>query len=80
VGLYSIVSQIRRVAPRIKIYHSDPLNDKSIKIFQQLKQIFKPYCIMYKELEGKKQQLPSTMFLQKQEKYQKSIQILCWGG
>jgi hypothetical protein len=30
------VSQIRGVAPRIKIHHSGPLIDKSIKMFRQL--------------------------------------------
>jgi hypothetical protein len=42
MALFIMVSQICRVAPRINIEHSDPSNDRNIKMFQNFKQIFEP--------------------------------------
>jgi hypothetical protein len=49
------VSQIRGVAPRLKIHYSDPSLDRSTRNVRQLEHNFKPYRIMFKELKGKKQ-------------------------
>jgi hypothetical protein len=43
--------QIRRVAPRIKIHHMDHEVDRSINIVRP-KQVFEPYCMMFKVLKG----------------------------
>jgi hypothetical protein len=58
VGSYFTVSQICRVTPTIKLHHMDPSMDRSIKIVQQLKQVFQPYHVMFKELKETKKQLP----------------------
>jgi hypothetical protein len=53
--------------------------DRSIKIIQQLKQVFKPYCMMFKELKGGgggKKQLPSQ-YLCKENKNITKILKLC---
>jgi hypothetical protein len=34
----------------------------SIKTARELEKVFEPYCIMFKELKGKKKQLPSQCF------------------
>ena len=46
------VSQIRFVARRIKIHHSDTSVDRSIWIVRQLEQIFQQYRTTFKELRG----------------------------
>jgi hypothetical protein len=53
-SVHCAVSQIRRVSPKIKIHHSDLSMHKSIKTVRQVEQIFEPYCVMFKELKGKK--------------------------
>jgi hypothetical protein len=68
---YFAVSQIRAVAPRITIHHSDPSMDSSIKIVLHLEQVFETYRVMFKELKGdikKKKQRPIPVFLQRKEK------------
>jgi hypothetical protein len=47
VGSYLVVSQIPGIVQRIKIHHSDPSMDRSIKIVEQLEQIFEPYVQGY---------------------------------
>jgi hypothetical protein len=54
VGLYFTFSQIYGFTPRIKISHSDLSMDRSIRIVRQLKQVFEPYCTLFKEVQGKK--------------------------
>jgi len=58
-------SQIFEVAPQIKVPNLDPAIDRSNRIVQPLRQVFEPYCIVFKELKEKKKQLPITMFLQR---------------
>jgi hypothetical protein len=57
--------------PRNQIHYSDPSMDRSIKIFWQLKQVFNQYCMMFKELKGKKKHLLITMMCAKSRKTQK---------
>jgi hypothetical protein len=45
----------------------------SVKIAQHLEHVFKPYCMMFKELKVKKQVAPTQCFC----KYQN---IVFWGG
>jgi hypothetical protein len=52
-GSYFLVSQIQRVTPRTEVYHSDPSTDRSMKIVQQLEQVFDWYHKMFIELKGK---------------------------
>jgi hypothetical protein len=59
-GWYFAVSQIRGVAPRIKIHHSD----RSTRIVRQLEQVFEQYRMMFKDLKEKKEAAPISMFLQ----------------
>jgi hypothetical protein len=47
------VSPILGDVPRIRSYHSAPLTDRSIKIFQQFEQRFEPYRMIFKELKKK---------------------------
>jgi hypothetical protein len=47
-----MVLQICNNAPITKIYHLNPSIDRSIKIVQQLEQVFRPYCIMFVEMNG----------------------------
>lgn len=58
-GLYLMVSRICMVTLNIKIHQSDPSVGGSIKIARQLKQVFEPYCMMFKE---KRKQLPLQCF------------------
>ena len=60
-GLYFMVLQIRRVAPRIKMHHLDPSIDTNIKIVRRLEL----YRMMFKEWNWKKKQLPIAMFMRK---------------
>jgi hypothetical protein len=39
----------------------------------QLKQVFEPYCLTFKELKGKQKQLPITMFCKENKKKQKIL-------
>ena len=68
-GSYYAVSQIRGVAPRIKIHLSDPSMGRSIKIVRQLD--LEPHCVMFKGLRGRKGAAPITVFLRREEKHQK---------
>jgi hypothetical protein len=61
-GLNFMFLQILGVAPRIKIHYLDPTVDRSIKIVQQLEQVFEPYRVFFKELQEEKQ-LPIQRFL-----------------
>ena len=54
-GTYLAVSQIREVAPRIKILYSDPSLDRNTRNVRQLEQNFEPYRMMFKELKAIKQ-------------------------
>ena len=58
-----MVSQIHEVNPRIYIHYPDPSIDRSMKIAQQYKQVFKTYYMMFKELKEKKEAANITMFL-----------------
>jgi hypothetical protein len=55
VGLYFMVLQICNNAPITKIYHLNPSIDRNIKIVQQLEQVFRPYCIMFKRDERREE-------------------------
>jgi hypothetical protein len=68
LGSYFEASQIHDVSAKIKIHHSDPSMDRSIKIVRQFEQDFEPYRVMFKELKEKKRVAPITMFLQRKEK------------
>jgi hypothetical protein len=47
------VSQIRGVSSKIKIRHSDPSADRSIKIVRKREEVFHPCRMMFKELKEK---------------------------
>jgi hypothetical protein len=36
--------------------------DRRVRIIAQLKQVFEPYCIMFRQLKGEKKQLQSQCF------------------
>jgi len=47
--------------------------DRSINIFRQLRRVFEPYRMMFKELKGGGwEAATTTMFLQKKDKHQKN--------
>jgi hypothetical protein len=75
-GSYFEVSQIRGVAQRMKVHHSEPSMDRSIKIVPQLEQGLEPYSIMFKGLRAKKEAGSITMFIQRNDKY---VKTLFWG-
>jgi len=54
VGSFFAVSQIYGFPLRVIIYHSHPAMDRNIKMIRQLAQVFEPYCMMFRELRGKK--------------------------
>jgi hypothetical protein len=68
VGSFFAVSQICGVAPRVKLYHSYPAMDRSIKMIRQSEQVFEPSCMTFRELRGEKE---VTMVLQKRKKKRK---------
>jgi hypothetical protein len=63
-GLYLMVLRICMVTLNIKIHQSDPSVGGSIKIARQLKQVFEPYCMMFKE---KRKQLPLQCFCEEKK-------------
>jgi hypothetical protein len=63
------VSQIHGVTPRIKIHNSDPSMYASIRIVRQLKQVFNPYRIMFKEFKEKEKAASIIVFLQRKGKH-----------
>ena len=65
-GSFLAVSQIRGVAPRIKLYHSDPSTDRSTRIVRHIEQNFDLHRMMFGDLKGKKQ-LTSQCFCKKME-------------
>jgi hypothetical protein len=73
-----MVSQICRVAPRIKIHHSDPSMDRMIRNVRQLKQVFEPYRMMFKQLRGKTRSSHHNVSAKKR-KTLKKIKY-CFGG
>ena len=68
VHSFFAVSQICVFASSVKIYHSYPAMDRSIKMVRQLEQVSEPYCMMFRELGGEKE---VTKVLQKREKIKK---------
>ena len=52
VDSFFAVSQICGFASSVKIYHSYPAMDRSIKMVRQLEQVSEPYCMMFRELGG----------------------------
>ena len=85
-GSHFAVSPILGDVPIIRSYHSDPLMDGSINIFQQFEQRFEPHRMIFKELKKKKMMIsrrrrrstrrteavaPITTFLQKLNKQTK---------
>jgi len=61
-----VVSQIRMVAPGIKLRNSDPSMERRIKIFRPFDQVFEPYGVMFRELKGgKKVAVRITVFLRR---------------
>jgi hypothetical protein len=62
-----VVSQICGIAPRIKMHHSDFSLDRNVRIFRQLGQIFEPFCVIFRELKGKKEAAP-VVFLKRKDK------------
>jgi hypothetical protein len=69
---------ICRVTPKIKMHNSNPSKDRSIKIVRHLKQVFKPYHMMVKELGGGA--APITMFLQRKRKPLKILKYCFFVG
>jgi hypothetical protein len=49
---------MRRAVQRIKIHHLGPSMDSSIRIVRQLEEVLVPYRMTFRDLKGKKQQLP----------------------
>ena len=74
---YFAVSEIHRVALAIKIPHSDPSLDRSIKISRPTGKVFEPYRMIYEELKGPKKQLTSERLCK--ERHFKSTTLL-FGG
>jgi antirestriction protein ArdC len=54
VDSFFAASQICGVAPRVKMYHSNSSMRRSIKMIRQLEQIFELFCMIFRELKGKK--------------------------
>jgi hypothetical protein len=61
VGLYFKFSQIYGFTSRIKLSHSDPSMDRSIRNVRQLKQVFEPYHTMFKEVKVKRKEATSHL-------------------
>jgi hypothetical protein len=59
------------VTPTIKIHHLHLSVDRSIRIVQQFKQVFEPHLMIFKELKGKKKQLPSQCFCKEKKNSKK---------
>ena len=72
-------SQIRSVAPTMKVQHSHPSMDWGIKIVRKLEQVCKAYRLMFKELNEKKAVIITT-FLQRKEKTPKNTETSLFGG
>jgi hypothetical protein len=77
--LYFTALQIGKVGPRIKIHHSDPSVERNTKIFQQIKQVFEPYHMVFQGVRGWEEQFPSQCFCKK-KKHKKYYSIVVVGG
>lgn len=61
-------------ATRIKIDHLDPSMDRSIRTVWQLKQVFRPCCMMFKEA------VTIKVFWQRKENTNQTLKhSFCWG-
>jgi hypothetical protein len=78
-GSYFAVSQFCGVAPRIKIYHSDPSTNRSIRIVRHLEQAFGPYPMMFMELKEIKKHFPLHCVC-KEKKNTKTYKHFFFGG
>ena len=67
VGLYFAILQNRRVTPRMRLKQNFLNFPEQSGRFWSLKQVFKPYHMMFMELKEKKTQLPITVFLKPNE-------------
>jgi len=73
-------SQIRGVPPKIKIYILVPLTDRTIKIVRQIKPVFEPHSMMFKELKVKKNGSPAQCFCKENTNAKNIITLLFgWG-
>jgi hypothetical protein len=77
-GSYFVLFQIHRVTRKIKMFHSDPSMDRSIKNVQQLEQVFEPHCKMFMELKEKISNSHDNVSAKKR-KTLKILKVVFWG-
>ena len=66
-------SKVRWVFPKVSLHNSDFSVNMGMENVWQVEQIFEPYRIISKELNRKRQQVPSKYFRKVNDKNTKSL-------